>query len=113
MVSISNVDLVMAALRSRLRRVAAEKRSGKTVASSAPQSTRSTGRERIEALAAMRQLPPDEFERTLVRAVLEMELGEAISEDPRFHRLVDQTHRILQEDPELRKALRQVQLGRS
>jgi hypothetical protein len=111
-VSISNVDLVMAALRSRLRRVAGEKRTGKAGAGSATQATKSTARGNADALEAMRQLPPDEFESALVRTVLEAELGEGISDDPRFARLIEQTRRTLHEDPELRATLRQIQDGR-
>jgi hypothetical protein len=110
-VNISNVDLVMAALRSRLRRVTADKRAGKTQARPAQHLDHPVGHLPVETLGAMRKLPSDEFERALIRAVLETELGEAISEDPRFHRLVDQTHRILREDPELRQVLRQIQVG--
>jgi hypothetical protein len=113
MVTISNVDLVMAALRSRLQRIAGDKRPGRASAQPARPSGRSAGREPIQALAAMRGLPPEDFDRALIRAVLEMELGEAISEDPRFHRLVEQTHTILQEDPDIKRVLRQIQLGRT
>ena len=113
MVTINNVDLVMAALRSRLRRIAGDKRAGGISARATHRSDRSVRREPIQALAAMRGLPAEEFDRALIRAVLEMELGEAISEDPRFHRLVDRTHTILQDDPDLRRVLRQIQLGRT
>src|SRR5690348_14925998 len=107
MVLVSNVDLIMAALRSRLKRVSAEKRSAKAAPSSLEGYARSTARDPFEALAAMRQLPHKEFERTFVRAVLEAELGESLSEDPRFARLIDETHRRLLEARELRDVLRQ------
>lgn len=109
MVSISNVDLVMAALRSRLRRINSDKRSAKASTSSAAQTTRPAARDRTKAIEAMRQLPPEEFERTLVRAVLEAELGEGISEDPRFNGLVKRTLQILKEDAELCRLLKQIQ----
>jgi hypothetical protein len=102
----------MAALRSRLRRVASEKRTGKASASSSAQAAKSPAKGTADALEAMRQLPADEFESALVRTVLEAELGEAISDDPRFARLIEQTRRTLHEDPELRAALRQIQDGR-
>lgn len=109
MVSISNVDLVMAALRSRLRRVASEKRSSKTSASSGSRRTHAARGELGATLDAIRQLPPEEFERLLIRAVLETELGEAISEDSRFNSLVEQTCAVLQEDSDLKKAMQRIQ----
>jgi hypothetical protein len=109
MVTISNIDLVMAALRSRLQRIAADKRADKTRAVRPSRLARNDERRRVEALAAMRQLPEEEFDRALVRAMLETELGEAVATDARFQRIVDHTTQVLRESPELRSAFRQIQ----
>ena len=111
MVTISNVDLVMATLRSRLQRIAAEKRVGKTQAGQAARVARRGERGEIEALEAMRHLPEEEFDRALVRAMLETELGESVAADARFHRLVDRAARVLRDSDELRAMFRQVQAG--
>ena len=112
MVTISNIDLVMAALRSRLQRIAADKRIDKTRAVRTARTTRNDRRDRVEALAAMRQLPDEEFDRALVRAMLETELGEAVAADSRFQRVVDYTTRVLRENPEMQGIFRQIQSGK-
>lgn len=111
MVMISNVDLVMATLRSRLQRIASEKRTGKAQAGQPTRVARRGERGEIEALEAMRHLPEEEFDRALVRAMLETELGEGVAADARFHRLVDHTARILRDSDELRAMFRQIQAG--
>lgn len=111
MVTITNIDLVMATLRSRLQRIAADKRTGKTQRTQGSRVARSAQRGEVEALAAMRSLPDDEFDRALVRAMLETEFGEAIAVDSRFHQIVDYTVGVLRESPELQKVLRQIQSG--
>lgn len=107
MVSISNVDLVMAALRARLERLSRDKR---TAYSSAAVSARRK-EERSEAgeIANLQRLPPQEFDRALVGLLLEQELGEGLGSDPRFKRLVERTSAILADDPEIQALFREIQ----
>ena len=111
MVAISNIDLVMAALRSRLKRITAEQLAAKSRTAPSSQSPRTSERHRVQALAAMRQLPAEDFERALVKTMLEVEFGDAIGEDVRFNRIVNSTTRVLRESPEMQEAFRQIQLG--
>jgi len=104
MVSISNVDLVMAALRARLQRLAKEKRSARTGAAERKSDRSTTGE-----IGNLQQLPPQEFARALVGLLLERDLGEGLHGDPRFQALIDRTSAILEDDPEIQALLRQVQ----
>ena len=107
MVSISNVDLVMAALRARLQRLAKDKRAARSGAAVAPR--RSEERNGAGELANLQQLPPQEFDRALVGLLLEQELSEGLGSDPRFRQLVERTSAILADDPEIQNLFREVQ----
>jgi hypothetical protein len=106
-VSISNVDLVMAALRARLQRLAKDKktsRSGRSATAARNEERGSAGE-----IGNLQQLPPREFDRALVGLLLERELGEGLGADPRFKALVDRTSALLESDPEIQALFRQVQ----
>lgn len=107
MVSISNVDLVMAALRARLQRLAKDKRATRSDGAAAA----GRGEKRSEAgeIGNLQQLPPGEFDRALVGLLLERELGEGLGGDPRFKALVDRTSAILANDAEIQALFREVQ----
>ena len=107
MVSISNVDLVMAALRARLQRLAKDKRTTRSGSSGAAE--RSEERGPAGEIGNLQQLPPREFDRALVGLLLERELGEGLGADPRFQALVDRTSAVLESDPEIQPQFRQVQ----
>ena len=107
MVSINNVDLVMAALRARLQRLARDKRTERTTSATA--SERADARAAGDEIGNLRQLPPREFDRALVGLLLEREFGEGMSADPRFHALIERTSAILDGDPEIRALFRDVQ----
>jgi hypothetical protein len=107
MVSISNVDLVMAALRARLQRLGKDKRTGRA-GRNAPAATRQE-RDPAAGIANLQQLPPREFDRALVGLLLEREFGEGLGSDPRFKALVDRTSALLESDPEIQALFRQVQ----
>ena len=93
MVSISNVDLVMAALRARLQRLAKDKRATRSGASSA--ASREERRGEFGEIGNLQQLPPREFDRALVGLLLEREMGDGLGADPRFKALVERTSAIL------------------
>ena len=107
MVSISNVDLVMAALRARLQRLAKDKRTVRPGAAVADR--RKEERSEAGELANLQQLPPQEFDRALVGLLLVQELGEGLGSDPRFKQLVERTSAILADDPEIQTLFREVQ----
>jgi hypothetical protein len=107
MVSISNVDLVMAALRARLLRLAKEKRPARPGGAVAAE--RNADRGTTGEIGNLQQLPPQEFDRALVGLLLERDLGEGLSGDPRFQALIERTSSILENDPEIRALFRQVQ----
>lgn len=56
--------------------------------------------ERLHDLTAFDQLPDEERRRTLVRAVLTEELGEAVANDPSFQAVLDEVSRIIGESEE-------------
>jgi hypothetical protein len=99
MVSISNVDLVMAALRARLQRLANNKRAARS-GDATPAGRKDTRNEAGE-IGNLQQLPPREFNRALVGLLLERELGEALGSDPRFKELIERTSAILEDDLEI------------
>ena len=107
MASISNVDLVMAALRARLERISRDKRARRSEAPGrAPPGAPASA---APDLKAYRRLPPREFNRALVRVLLEQDFGAGLAEDPRFQVLVERTAAVLEGDEECRALLRSVQ----
>ena len=107
MVPIGNVDLVMAALRARLQRLARDKR---TIHSSGTAAAlRNTDQSKASEIHNLRQLSASEFDRTLVGWLLERELGDCLGTDPRFKQLIEQTSAILGLDPEIQALFRQIQ----
>lgn len=107
MVSINNVDLVMAALRARLQRLAKDKRA--TRSSGKATADRNVGRDETSRIGNLQHLPPREFDRALVGLLLERELGEALCSDPRFADLIERTSAILEDDPDIRALFRGLQ----
>jgi hypothetical protein len=107
MVSISNVDLVMAALRARLQRLSKDRRT--TRASGTAAAGRKADRSEAGEIGNLQQLPPREFDRALVGLLLERELGEGLGSDPRFKALIERTSAILEDDPEIQALFREVQ----
>ena len=107
MVSISNVDLVMAALRARLQRLAKDKSASRSSGPAA--ADRKESRVETSRLGNLQHLPPSGFDRALVGLLLERELGEGLSSNPRFKDLVDRTSAILEDDPEIRALFRGLQ----
>ena len=116
MVTIGNVDQIMALVRNQLERMARDgRRVGTADKSKKSEAARATGKAtaassetRLQALTNLADLPEEEFERVLVGALLSHEFGEEIAQDPRFQAVVDRTSRILREDPELASAAREV-----
>jgi hypothetical protein len=101
------LDLVMAALRARLQRLAKDKRTARSGAAVAAR--RKEERSEAGEIANLQQLPPREFDRALVGPLLEQELGEGLGSDPRFKELIERTSSILVDDPEIQTLFREIQ----
>jgi hypothetical protein len=94
MTRISNADQVLLLLRERLQRLD-KRRPGRAAASGAAQGATAPPMARLQALAALDGLSGDEFQRTLVRAVMTEEMGEGIANDPSFQAIVDEVLRVI------------------
>jgi hypothetical protein len=97
MTRISNADHVLGLLREQLQKLGRtrQQRSGRAaeVRGSTPRPIA-----RLQATAS----PEDgeEFRRTLVRAILTEEMGEAMANDPAFHDVVEDVYRMISASPE-------------
>jgi hypothetical protein len=113
MTRISNVDHVMLLLRQQLQRMSKterQRRSGNV--SSTTSERREPALGRIEEITRADELSDDDLARTLVGALLVDEFGEAVANDPKFHTLVGEVHRIIASDADskalLQDALKEV-----
>ena len=105
MTSIGPADQVLLLLRERLK--AAER--GKTKTSDGAARSAKTGpHERLVALAAIDDLPEDEFRRAMVRGLLAERLGEELVADPAFEAASIEIARIIEDTPETRTLLDRV-----
>ena len=116
MVTIGNVDQVMALVRNQLERMARDRKVGLAGSKAAKAETgkagaASTGKTRLQALNSLADLPAEEFDRVLVGALLSHEFGEDVAQDPRFKAIVDRTAQLMRDDPELAAAMREVRAG--
>lgn len=97
MTRISNSDHVLVLLREQLQKLG---RTRKESAGRAAEVRGSTPRPiaRLQAMAS----PEDgeEFRRTLVRAILTEEMGEAMANDPAFLAVVDDVYRMISASPD-------------
>jgi hypothetical protein len=94
---VSPADQVLLLLRERLQKLE-RSRAGR----SAPAGRAATSRplDRLQRIAALDRLTEDELRRTMVRALLTEELGEAVASDPTFQAVVDDVLRIIAESAE-------------
>lgn len=102
MTRVSNSDHVLVLLREQLQKLG---RTRREKASKSAEVRGSTPRP-IARLQAMG--PPDEgeeFRRTLVRAILTEEMGEAMANDPAFHAVVDDVYRMISASPDGRELI--------
>lgn len=97
MTRISNTDQVLLLLREQLQKLGQNRkertsRSG-TVRKSTPRPIA-----RLQAMASYEE--GEEFRRTLVRAILTEEMGEAMANDPSFQAVVDNVYRMISATPD-------------
>jgi len=97
MTPISNADHVLVLLREQLQKLGRTRRES---ASRTAEMRGSTPRPiaRLQAMASIEQ--GEEFRRTLVRAILAEELGEAMANDPAFQTVVDDVYRMISASPD-------------
>jgi hypothetical protein len=115
MTRITSSDQVLVLLREQLRRLGrgaagASARSARTGDTAAPAMAR------MKALAERDSVGEEELRRTLVRALLTEELGDALANEPALQNVFDDVARIIGTSPEgaelLDRALRQLRDGR-
>jgi len=70
-----------------------------------------TPQQRIEALAAVKDLPPRDFRRALIRSLLSERLGEELVADPAFDAVTGEVLRMIEESDEARELLDKVAAG--
>lgn len=97
MTRISNSDHVLVLLREQLQKLGRTRRES---AGRAAEVRGSTPRPiaRLQAMATPDE--GEEFRRTLVRAILTEEMGEAMANDPAFHAVVDDVYRMISASPD-------------
>lgn len=106
MTRISNVDQMLMLLRQQLQRMSKSDKSRKSSAtSSTATQKRETAARRIEAIVQRDDLGDDDLARTLLRALLVDEFGEAAANDHKFQKLVDEVYRIIASDANARNLL--------
>lgn len=97
MTRISQADHVLLLLREQLQKIGR----GRNERPSRAGAVRGTTPRPIARLQAMPSLEEgEEFRRTLVRAILAEELGEAMANDPSFQAVVDNVYRMISATPD-------------
>lgn len=99
MTRVSSSEHVLLLLRERLQRLdrGRARQPGRPAGSRAPTAPPMA---RLQALAALDELPDEELQRTLVRALLSEELGEEVANDPSFQAVADEVYRMIGESEE-------------
>ena len=97
MTRISNTDQVLLLLREQLQKIGQNR---KERTSRGGPVRRSTPRPiaRLQAMGSYEE--GEEFRRTLVRAILTEEMGEAMANDPSFQAVVDNVYRMISATPD-------------
>ena len=99
MTRVGNVDQLLMLLRERLQRIdrSRDRSGGRT---EAVRSATSKPIARLQAVDSLGQLSEEDFRRTMVRALLAEELGEAVANDPAFQGVAEDVFRIIGESEE-------------
>jgi hypothetical protein len=94
MTRVNNADHVLLLLRERLQRLD-RGRGARAARAGASRAATPGPMARLQARAALDQVSGDEFRRTLVRALLTEEVGEAVANDPSFQAIVEDVFRMI------------------
>ena len=97
MTRISNADHVLLLLREQLQKIG-QARKERTNRSDRVRSSTPRPIARLQAMASLEE--GEEFRRTLVRAILTEEMGEAMANDPSFQAVVDNVYRMISATPD-------------
>ncbi|MGC1468448.1 MAG: hypothetical protein WA793_03630 [Sphingorhabdus sp.] len=95
----------MLLLQQQLQRVTSRKETRRAGKVDSNRSSQLTTIGRLKALAQLKELSNEEFERTLIQGLLIDEFGEAIVNDPRFQKMVDKVLAIISSDLKTRQLL--------
>ncbi|WP_066808990.1 hypothetical protein [Sphingomonas asaccharolytica] len=104
MTQISATDQILLLLREQLQR----SERGRVRGADREQRKSATAQQRIEALAAIRDLPERDFRRALVRGLLGERLGEELVAEPAFEAVTGEVLRLIEASPEAQKLLDRV-----
>jgi hypothetical protein len=97
MTRISNADHVLVLLREQLQKLG-KSRKERTARGGAVRGSTPRPIARLQAMGSMEE--GEEFRRTLVRAILTEEMGEAMANDPSFQAVVDNVYRMISATPD-------------
>jgi hypothetical protein len=113
MTRISNADHVLVLLREQLQKIG-KSRKERTARSGTVRGSTPRPIARLQAMGSLEE--GEEFRRTLVRAILTEEMGEAMANDPSFQAVVDNVYRMISATPDgqelIDRAGRQLRGGR-
>lgn len=104
MTLVSATDQILLLLREQLQR----SERGRVRGSDREQRQAATPQQRIEALAAIRDLPDRDFRRALVRGLLGDRLGEELVAEPAFEAVTSEVLRLIEASPEAQALLDRV-----
>jgi hypothetical protein len=99
MTRVTSSDHILLLLRERLQRLD-RTRGQKITRTSGGQKSTPPPMERLQALAALEAVSGEEFQRTLVRAVLSEELGEAVVNEAAFQSIAAEVFQLITASPE-------------
>ena len=99
MTRITNSDHVLLLLREQLQKIG-RTRSERPSRAGAVRGSTPRPIARLQAMASLEEYAGEEFRRTLVRAILTEEMGEAMANDPSFQAVVDNVYRMISSTPD-------------
>lgn len=100
MTRVSSSEHILLLLRERLQRMDRGRKDAPSRGSGPRDAAGGAPLRRLQALAALEQIDPDELRRTLVRALLSEELGEAVANDPSFEAVAEEVFRLINDSEE-------------
>ena len=104
MTQIGATDQILLLLREQLQR----SERGRARGADREQRKTATPQQRLEALAAIRDLPERDFRRALVRGLLGERLGEELVAEPAFEAVTSEVLRLIEASPEAQSLLDRV-----
>lgn len=106
MTLISNNDQILLLLRQQLKSLSERKDISRKNINRVNVSNKNSV-QRVKSLALLEELPDEDLERTFIQGLLVDELGEAIINDPKFQKVVDQVVQIITSEKKSKSLLKQ------